>query len=52
MQKIKEWDLKSGKYKFKVNIALNYGGQAEILHSFKEILKKIKKEANQSLIDN
>ncbi len=28
-------------FKFKVNICLNYGGHREILHSFKEIYKKI-----------
>ncbi|MCA9496990.1 MAG: di-trans,poly-cis-decaprenylcistransferase [Nanoarchaeota archaeon] len=41
-KKVKEWNLKNEKYNFKVNIALNYGGQAEILHSLKEILKKVK----------
>lgn len=40
----KKYDMHNqiiGKEKFKVNIALNYDGQAEIVHAFKEISKKI-----------
>lgn len=31
-------------YKFKVNLCLNYGGQREILHSFKQIYKLIEQK--------
>lgn len=42
VEKFKKQNEKIPDTKFKVNIALNYGGQKEILHSFKQILKKIK----------
>jgi undecaprenyl diphosphate synthase len=57
-KEIKNWVSKIKNPKFKVNICLNYDGQEEILHSFKEILKKIKsgnlkeKEINTETIKN
>ncbi len=38
---MEELNEKVGKEKFIVNIALNYDGQKEILHSFKQIIKQI-----------
>ena len=41
-EKFDGWNDEIGNdFKYKVNICLNYGGQREILHSFKEIYKKI-----------
>lgn len=41
-KKLEKHNQDIGEYKYKTNIALNYDGQGEILHSFQEILKKIK----------
>ncbi len=39
--KIQKHNYGIGEYKYKTNIAINYDGQEEILHSVKNILKKI-----------
>ena len=42
----------SADFKYKVNIALNYDGQEEIIHSFKKVIKKInQKELNLNEIN-
>ncbi|MCA9486967.1 di-trans,poly-cis-decaprenylcistransferase [Candidatus Woesearchaeota archaeon] len=43
VSRMKKWNLALGEIRFTVNIALNYGGQDEVLHAVKDIAKEVKK---------
>ena len=43
-QELEKWNEQSKPHRFNVNIAINYDGQSEILHAFKEIYSKLKNE--------
>lgn len=55
-KKYEEFNNKIGKAKFTVNVVLNYGGQSEIVHAVKEIVKKVQageikeKSINEKLV--
>jgi len=40
IEELNKWNLENKEYNFKVNLALNYNGQDEIVNSIKTILKK------------
>lgn len=52
LEKVNEWNQKNPDFKFVANIALNYDGQNEIVHSFKKIFEKVKSgEINAEDVD-
>lgn len=52
LEKLNSWNKKNKNYNFKVNIAINYDGEKEILNSFQNIIKKIQnKELDISKIN-
>lgn len=51
-KKLEEWKQKIKQHKYKINIAINYDGQSEILFAIKNIINKIKKgELDESQIN-